>query len=36
MYYDPFDCENCIDELISDYERWFYMMDWEEDEYEHD
>lgn len=35
MYYDPFDCENCIEEF-SDYERWFYMMDWEEDEYEHD
>lgn len=27
MYYDSFDCEVCIEE-ISDYERWFYMMDW--------
>lgn len=35
MYYDSFDCEVCIEE-ISDYEVWFYMMDWEEDEYEHD
>lgn len=35
MYYDSFDCEKCIEE-ISDYERWFYMTDWEEDEYKHD